>query len=133
MFPGYIRSLDDAVAHLDDWARAMGGHRVNGITTVETHGGGTQIRPFDVEFTGGRVLTVGITVDKRLAPVGYRFNLSTGGVLTWRLDLHPGHEAEHGGPSHLHVGPTQHYRIAHPPVSLFDVADRVHRTLRHEL
>lgn len=130
MFPGYIRSLDDAVAHLDDWARAMGGQRINGITTEDTRRGATAIRPFNIEFAGGRVLTVSMTVLADLAPVTYRFNLTTGGVLTWRLDLHQGHEAEHGGPSHLHIGPTQSYRIAHRPVALVDVADRVHRTFR---
>lgn len=133
MFPGYIRSLDDALAHLDDWARAMGGQRVNGIATEEARSGATLIRAFDIEFAGARVLTVSMTLRADLTPITYRFNLTTGGALSWRLDMHPGHEVEHGGPSHLHVGPSQNYRIAHPPVALVDVADRVHRTLKDEL
>lgn len=133
MFPGYVRSLEDALAYLDDWARAMGGVRVNGITTEETLAGTTRIRRFDVELTGSRVLTVSMTVNPDLTPITYRFNLATSGVFTWRLDMHPGHEAEHGGPSHLHVGPSQNYRIAHGVVGLADVADRVHRTMRGEL
>lgn len=68
MFPGYIRSLDDALAHIDDWARAMGGQRVNGIDAVETQSGATALKPFDIEFVGGHVLTVSATLRADLSP-----------------------------------------------------------------
>jgi hypothetical protein len=101
--------------------------------TEKTPVGTTQIHRFDIEFSGGHVRTVSMTLSPELTPMTYRFNLATGGVLTWRLELHPGHETEHGGPSHLHVGPSQNDRVANPAVGLVDVAERVHRTLRNEL
>lgn len=130
MFPGFIRTREDAIAYLDDWIRALGGHRLGGIDATVGPDSILAVRPFAVELPNGHILTMGLVVDNELASRWYKFDLRKSGKFLWRLDLHPGHEAAHGSAAHLHMGPHENYRVASGEVSLADVADRIHDTLR---
>jgi hypothetical protein len=99
------------------------------------------IRPGDegrITLTGMRIdfgsvrtqLTVDMTLTVELEALAYNFDYRREGTLLWRADCHPGHEAEFGGPYHLHLGPSEHVRVASPPYSLQDVTDLVARTNR---
>ena len=90
------------------------------------------VDPFRVGFptaSGEAVLEVGFVLKHDLESTWYRFNLTVDGVFAWRLDQHPGHEAEHGGPWHVHQGPGQNVRIGYGPTSLTGVAHWLHETL----
>ena len=130
MFPGYVRSTADAVGYLDDWVRSMGGVRVSGINAVPVDGGGLLIDQFQVEFAGAYELTVSMVLTAGLSATRYSFNLQQADELVWRHDNHPGHEPQHGGPTHQHLGPSQNRRVSHMPVSLIEVAELIHQTLR---
>ncbi len=127
MFPAYVRTVVDAVAYIDDWARATGGSRISGIAQRRTTDG-LQLRQFEVEYGDGRVLSITLTLDGELAAVRYRFHLRRHGVLVWRLDKHPGHETEDGGPTHIHLSPLSKDRHPHAPVTFAEVADRLHQS-----
>jgi hypothetical protein len=65
-------------------------------------------------------------VDPELQADFYKFDLRrTNGKLLWREDNHEGHEAEHGGPHHLHIGPEENHRVAVAPRTLLEVAEKV--------
>ena len=125
MFPGYVRTVADAIAYIDDWARATGGSRISGIALRRVPGG-LQLRQFEIGYGDGRVLSITLTLDGELAAVRYRFHLQRNGAFVWRLDKHPGHEDELGGPTHVHLSPLPKDRYPHPPVTFAEVADRLH-------
>jgi len=85
------------------------------------------VKRFHVDFPAlGTVLTVGIQFDSDLEATWYTFDLRTiGGVLLWREDSHPGHEAEDGGSHHQHIGPTAGRRVTASPVTREYIATKV--------
>lgn len=126
MFPAYVRNADDAIDYLVDWVDLLGGYILDGLDVQDLDGGGIAIESFHVELPDNRIMTVSLVVDGGLAPSLYKFDLrSTTGVFLWRLDMHPGHESEHGGLTHLHIGPTNNLRIGTPAATLTQVAERI--------
>ena len=103
-FPSRIRTVDDAIDYLPLWVETIGGEQRDGLNVRELSDIRDQIieihvKRFHVDFPAlGTVLTVGIQFDSDLEATWYTFDLRTiGGVLLWREDSHPGHEAEDGG------------------------------------
>lgn len=133
LFPGYIRTHDDALAHLDDWIASMGGQRVDGLD-ARRFAGQLSIRAFHVEFVAhpGYILTASMRLASDLTPIRYRFDYRRGSDLIWRHDMHPGHEVEHGRTlCHLHIGPAENQRFpVTEPLTLVKIAQRVHATTK---
>jgi hypothetical protein len=85
------------------------------------------VSEFHVDFAhAGTVLTVALSFDRKLEVDFYKFDLRrTSGKLLWREDNHEGHEREHGGPYHLHIGPEDDHRVPAAAVTLVDIAEKV--------
>ena len=112
-----------------EWPQAMGGNLLGRPRTRITDRGSLDIRDFSVAFPSlATILSASFRVSPELNPIRYRFDYRRDDVLLWRADCHTGHEAEFGGPHHLHLGPTEHVRVASPAYSLQDIADLVIRT-----
>ena len=132
LFPAHVRTLDDAIAFLPRWAEMIGGELISGIETDELVGAGgalsvVRVRPFRVLFhSSATELTVRLVFSAELEPFGYSFDLRRDtGALLWRHDCHEGHEHEHGGPWHLHIGPDENHRVWSEPMTLASIADKV--------
>jgi hypothetical protein len=84
----------------------MGGTQRDGLDITELPEVGYVVESFHVEFESvGCELTARFILDDQLRAAKYSFHYGTSsGELLWREDKHPGHEDEHGGPWHLHVG-----------------------------
>lgn len=81
----------------------------------------------EFELLGSRLdAALSLTFDAQA--ISYRFDYRRDGVLLWRADSHTGHEVEFGGRHHLHIGPTEHVRVASSAYSLQDIADLIART-----
>jgi hypothetical protein len=109
----------------------IGGELISGIETDELVGAGgavavVRVRPFRVLFPSSATeLTVRLVFSAELEPFGYSFDLRRDtGPLLWRHDCHEGHEQEHGGPWHLHIGPDESHRVWSEPMTLASIADR---------
>lgn len=132
LFPAAVRTLDDAIAFLPRWAEMIGGELISGIETDELVDAGgavavVRVRPIRVLFRSSATeLTVRLVFSADLEPLGYSFDLRRdNGALLWRHDCHEGHEHEHGGPWHLHIGPDESHRVSSEPMTLAAIADKV--------
>lgn len=109
IFPPHIRTIDQALDFLPEWAEAFGGVLRDGLNIEED-----------------AVLTVALSFNPSLQADFYKFDLRrTNGKLLWREDNHEGHEDEHGGPHHLHIGPEENHRVPVAPRTLLEVAEKV--------
>ena len=126
LFPPHIRRFDAAVTFVVDWAEMMGGDITADVVVVE-HDRMLDVGRTRVAFVATEtVLTFSFTVDAGLVASRYQFDLRrSNGVLLWRHDCHPGHEASLGGRHHLHIGPEEEHRIPAEPVTLEHVATKV--------
>jgi len=75
-------------------------------------------------------LSIDLNLDGDLVALRYRFDYRVGDRFLWRADKHPGHEAELGGMCHLHIGPSEHTRVASPDFDLGSIAERIMMTNR---
>lgn len=62
MFPPYVRTLGEAIAYIDDWARATGGTRRSGIASQAVREG-VVLRQFEIEYPDGRELSISMGGD----------------------------------------------------------------------
>ena len=130
-FPHHIRSLDDALYFLWSWAFSLGGSPIGIPSVVPGSYGALLIEGIRVVFAPFRTeLRARLALNLACEATSYRFDYRRDDALLWRADCHPGHEAEFGGPYHLHIGPSEHVRVASPPYSLHDIAELVARTNR---
>ena len=127
VFPPHIKTPRDAFDHLPVWAERFGGLVRDGVTMYERPMGILRVKEFHIDFPNvDTVLTVALSFDTGLNSVFYKFDLRHGdGTLLWREDCHEGHEHEHGGQCHLHIGPQENHRATAPPATLETVAHRV--------
>lgn len=70
-------------------SRLIGGWQLDGLDLRDRRGGGLRVEQFRVEFTGGFVLTVTMTLRADLEPALDIFNFDSGATLVWRHDMHP--------------------------------------------
>ena len=75
-------------------------------------------------------LSIDLNLDGDLVALRYRFDYRVGDRFLWRADKHPGHEAELVGMCHLHIGPSEHTRVASPNLDLGAIAERIITTNR---
>jgi len=118
VFPPHIRTTDQALDFLPEWAEAFGGVLRDGLDVEEDLDANEQVlfvdvSEFHIDFThAGTVLTVALSFDRKMEADFYKFDLRrASGKLLWREDNHEGHEHEHGGPYHLHIGPEDDHRV----------------------
>ncbi len=130
-FPHHIRSLDDALYFLWGWVFTMGSSALDVPSVVPGSHGALLIEGIRVVFDPFRTeLRARLALNAACEATSYRFDYRRDDTLLWRADCHPGHEAQFGSPYHLHIGPSEHVRVASPPYSLQDIADLVARTNR---
>lgn len=129
LFPIHLRTIPDGLDFLWDWPWQLGGHIIGRPDIRPGLGGKLTIADLHIGWapTDPR-LSVSLTLAPDLDAPYYRFDFRRDGVLLWRADCHPGHEEEFGGPHHLHLGPTEHARVASPAYSLQDIAVLIHET-----
>ncbi len=131
LFPAHLRTLEDGLYFLWTWAFLPGGIPIGTPSVTPGKGDALIVNDLHVRFEFLRTqLSIQMTITSALAALYYRFDYRREGTLLWRADCHPGHEVEFGGPYHLHIGPSEHVRVASPPYSLQDIADLVARTNR---
>lgn len=132
IFPPHIRTIDQALDFLPEWAEAFGGVLRDGLNVEEDVDADKRVLfadvdEFHIDFAhANTVLTVAMSFNGDLQADFYKFDLRrTNGRLLWREDNHEGHEDEHGGPHHLHIGPEDNHRVPAAPVTLLEVAEKV--------
>lgn len=130
VFPHHITTPAEAHDFLLEWAEQFGGELRDGIHLQRRRDGTRHVDDFHIAFpTVGTVLTVMMDFDDALVAYYYKFDLRrSDGTLLWREDNHPGHENEHGGPCHLHIGPQENHRVPSTAATLASVADKVAAT-----
>lgn len=137
-FPHFIRTADEALGFVNDWAEQIAGLIVGDITAGAFRtaaGDWVRLDPVRVDFpASGTTLRMRFTfrADDINDVLSYSFDLRvTGrtGQLVHRWDKHPGHEREHGGPTHHHQHDDRGREIRIPggPQSLARIAAGVAR------
>jgi len=133
-FPHYIRTVDEALDFLVDWAEQIAGTITSDITVIEHAGPGViEVMPFRVVFpASGTRLTGAVIFSAEETNEVHKYNFDlrvTGrsGQLIQRWDNHPGHEHEHGGPTHRHQldDRGREVRVAEPARTLAQIAGEI--------
>jgi hypothetical protein len=133
VIPGHLRDLEDYWYWLESLLDRSGGYLQEGFLIVEPISMGDDGEPpwltLDVprqtlRFHDGSFLSFQLVVDVHLGSVEYSYHYARSvGELVWRHDKHPGHEAEHGGPTHRHLGDGR--RVFEDDVDLADVLEEI--------
>lgn len=122
---------DDLVIEIGEFLDRLGGvqRQANQSVGVPVSGGAVCVSTLDVrlEFPArSAFLTANIVIDGGGVVLRYSFDLrKEPNVLIRRWDFHEGHELEHGGPFHIHEGPSETNRVASTDLTL----DELHRAI----
>jgi hypothetical protein len=109
LFPAHIASVHDAYFWVQGWCEGLGGELdpdpwdLDILIGLDGNESGLRLRPCSIRI-GANTLRMGFVFGAELEPAYYRFDFrpAGSGTVTWRYDMHRGHEDEDGTLEHWH-------------------------------